>query len=160
MSRIARERSHTRIRGPVPGPSLLLAFALALVLLPAALASGQRIDDPEMLEELGLSESEIESIREIQDDAESVLREARVELNLLKARLEKLLLDVNVDMQRVEQLIRESVEWKIKSELAEIRRRVEIRKIFGEERWEEFLRRLNRMRGAQRGNPPPQKGRQ
>ena len=160
MSRIARERPHTRTRGPAPAPSLLLAFALALVLLPAALASGQRIDDPEMLEDLGLSESEIESIREIQDDAESVLREARVELNLLKARLEKLLLDVNVDMQRVEQLIRESVEWKIKSELAEIRRRVEIRKIFGEERWEEFLRTLNRRRGAQRGNPPPQKGRQ
>ncbi len=159
MNRIARGRSHTRMRWPAPAAVLLPALALALVLLPAALASGQRIDDPQMLEDLGLSESEIESIREIQDDAESVLRETRVELNLLKARLEKLLLDVNVDIQRVEELIRESVEWKIESELAEIRRRVEIRKIFGEERWEEFLRMLNRRRGAQRGNPPPQKDR-
>jgi len=56
-------------------------------------------------------------------------------------------------MKEVERILKESLEWKLKSELAEIRRRVEIRKILGEARWEKFLRILASRR-HKRGFPP------
>ncbi|HUV08609.1 MAG TPA: hypothetical protein VMX75_12815, partial [Spirochaetia bacterium] len=60
------------------------------------------------------------------------------------------------DMQEVERLLRQSLEWKMKAELAEIRRRVEIRKIFGEQRWEKFILALkHRRENREEKNPDP-----
>jgi hypothetical protein len=112
------------------------------------------VDSPEVLKKFGLDDQEIERIMQIQAEADRTIGEARVELNLLKAQLEKLLFDVNVEMREVEKLLRDSMEWKIKAELAEIRRRVELRKIFGEERWPKFLRALRRWRGRERDVSP------
>jgi len=112
----------------------------------AAGAFAQRIDDPQILRELGLQEEEIIQIMKIQGETEKVKREAQIELNLYKAQLEKILFSPDVDLEEVEKVLRASMEWKLKSELAEIRRRVEIRKIMGEERWEKFLRVLKMRR--------------
>ena len=43
-------------------------------------------------------------------------------------------------MSQVERLLQSSVEWKLKSEMAEIRRRVEVRKMLGEQKWGQLLR--------------------
>jgi len=112
----------------------------------AAGAFAQRIDNPQILRELGLKEEEIIQIMKIQGETEKVKREAQIELNLYKAQLEKILFSPDVDLEEVEKILRASMEWKLKSELAEIRRRVEIRKIMGEERWEKFLRVLKMRR--------------
>jgi hypothetical protein len=120
--------------------ALAAAFTAAFLLIVVSVASAQPIDSAEILGKFGLNDEEIERVMAIQRETERTIQEARVELNLLKAQLEKLLFDIEVDMNRVEKLLRQSIEWKLKSELAEIRRRVELRKLFGEERWANFLR--------------------
>ena len=132
--------------------------AILLSIVPLLLLAPQGVDSPEALKKLGLDDQEIERIKEIQAAADKTIAEVRVELNLLKARLEKLLFDVNVDMREVEKLLRASMEWKLKAELAEIKRRVELRKLFGEERWPRFLRALKRWRSRDRAMIPGGEG--
>ena len=131
-----------------------MAFAATLLLLIGYVASAQPIDSSEILEKFGLNDREIEQVMAIQRETERTIQETRIELNLLKAQLEKLLFDIEVDMNQVEKLLRQSIEWKLKSELAEIRRRIELRKIFGEERWAKFLRARSRLNA--RKPPRPQ----
>ncbi len=121
----------------------LICLLLCMI---AAGAFAQRIDNPQILRELGLKEEEIIRIMKIQGETEKVKREAQIELNLYKAQLEKILFSPDVDLEEVEKILRASMEWKLKSELAEIGRRVEIRKIMGEERWEKILRVLKMRR--------------
>ncbi|MBA7649179.1 hypothetical protein ES703_56973 [subsurface metagenome] len=121
----------------------LICLLLCMI---AAGAFTQGIDNPQILRELGLKEEEIIRIMKIQGETEKVKREAQIELNLYKAQLEKILFSPDVDLEEVEKILRASMEWKLKSELAEIGRRVEIRKIMGEERWEKFLRVLKMRR--------------
>jgi hypothetical protein len=47
-------------------------------------------------------------------------------------------------MRQVEKLLRDSMEWKVKIELAEINKRVELRKILGEEKWKKLVNYLER----------------
>ena len=93
---------------------------MGLFLIPLLLLSPQGMDNPEVLEKFGLNEEEIERVMDIQAKAEKIIEGARLELNLLKAQLEKLLFDVNVSMKEVEKLLKSSLEWKLKAELAEI----------------------------------------
>ncbi len=130
-------------------PTLIAAFLLLAVCVTAA----QPIDNTEILKRFGMNDEEIERVMAIQMDTERIIQEARVELNLLKAQLEKLLFDIDVDMNSVERLLRQSIDWKLKAELAEIKRRVELRKLFGEERWAKFLRARKRWNPRPRQNP-------
>jgi hypothetical protein len=115
-------------------------LVICLCLLAVSSASAQNISNPELLERLGLNEDEMERMVEIQRNAAMEAREAQIELNILQAQLEKLLFPVDVDMREVEELLRASLEWKMIAELAEIRKRVETRKLLGDEGWEQLLR--------------------
>jgi hypothetical protein len=130
-------------------------FAAVLLALPATLICAQRFDNPQIYERLELSPSQIERIEEVQRREDRVVREAQAELNIYKAQLEKLLLASDVDMRQVEQILRDTMEWKLRSELSEIRRRVEVRQILGEEKWEEFLRMLRAARARGERAPAP-----
>ena len=115
-------------------------FVSLLLWMIAAGAYAQGIDNPQILRKLDLTEEEITQIMKIQRGTQKVQIEAQIELNLYKAQLEKILFYPDVDMKEVEKILKASMEWKLRFELAKIRRRVEIRKIMGEERWEKFLR--------------------
>lgn len=115
-------------------------FVSLLLCMIASGAFAQAIDSPQILRELGLTEEEITQVMKIQRETQKVQIEAQIELNLYKAQLEKILFYTDVDMKEVEKILKDSMEWKLRFELAEIRRRVEVRKIMGEERWEKFLR--------------------
>ena len=130
-----------------------LMFTAAFLLVGVCVISAQPIDSSEILEKLGLNDEEIERVMEIQRETERIIHESKIELNLLKAQLEKLLFNIEVDMKRVERLLRQSIEWKLKAELAEIKRRVELRKLFGEERWAKFLRARARWNAKTRQKP-------
>ena len=130
--------------------TLIAAFLLLVVCVTVA----QPIDNTEIFKKFGLNDEEIERVMAIQMETEKIIQEARVELNLLKAQLEKLLFDIDVEMNSVERLLRQSIDWKLKSELAEIKRRVELRKLFGEERWAKFLQARRRWDAKPRQKPP------
>ena len=137
---------------------LSIAALLAACLAIAALQA-QPIpwENSQLYERLGLSEQQAAGIQEVVNRENRVAREAQAELNIYKAQLEKLLLSIDPDMRQVERLLQSTVDWKLKSEMAEIRRRVEIRKIVGEQKWEQILRtwRARNGRGADTRSAAP-----
>jgi hypothetical protein len=126
-----------------------ITLILIAVMLCTAALSAQGFDETALYERLGVEDDEIERIRETGYEAAELTREAGVEQKLIQARMEKLLLSPNPDMAAVEALLRESLEWKLKVELAKIERSVEVRRILGEERWLELLQMRRRIRERQ-----------
>ena len=106
-----------------------------------------------LLKRLGLDEEEVEQTHAVIEETEELIQEADLELNIFKAQLAKLLYPVEVDLNTVEKLLRVSYEWQLKRQMAQIRRQVELRTLFGEERWDQFVRtiRLLQQRAAESG---------
>lgn len=135
-----------------------IIFLLPAFLLSVGFLTAQNVSNPQQalqfFEKLGLSDQEIEGVSTLMKKSERTRKEASLELNLVKAQLEKLLFPANADLGQVEILLRSSLEWKLKAELADIKLRVELRKLLGEERWERYLWFLrNRRTQAERQNP-------
>ena len=107
-------------------------FIFLLSLTVVAFAHSQDWDNPEVLQRLGLDEAELDSIRGIFEETEKGIREARLEIDVLRAQLRKLLYVEQVDMREVERLVRQSLEWELKERMAQIRRQVELRKLLGD----------------------------
>lgn len=135
-----------------------LAVAVLIAACVAGVLPAQPIpwDNSQLFERLGLTEQQTSSIQEILRREDRVSREAQAELGVYKAQLEKLLLGPDPDMRQVERLLQSSMEWKLKSEMAEIRRRVEIRKVLGEQKWQQLVRawRAWRLRNNARERAP------
>jgi len=120
---------------------------------------------PQFLAEAGLSEQEVKELTRVFDETEAAIREARVEMDVLKAQLRRLLFKEaeKVDMREVERLMRSSLEWELKERMAQVRRQVELRRVLGDRRYarlgEQLRERFGRERGAQdeRG-PGPARG--
>lgn len=135
------------------------AFFSVIMLIIAASIYGQNIPDAAAMTQLanriGLSEEETERVMNIYQQTESVVQEANLELNILKAQLARLLFYPDVDMREVEELLKGSYEWQLKRQLAQIRRQVGIRKILGEERWAQYSRLLKTVQQRRETQPPP-----
>ncbi len=117
-----------------------LLFILIILVITASSVFTQNIFDPRLLTQIGLSTEEIEEIQEIQYQAEKEIREANVEMNILKAQLEKILLNEDPNMQQVRKTIEETLKWRIQTEIANVEARIKIRKKMGSENWEKMLR--------------------
>ncbi len=117
-----------------------LIFVMMILVITAAAVFAQDIFDPRLLTQIGLSAEEIEEIQEIQFQSEKKIREANVEMNVLKAQLEKLLLDEHPDMDQVRKTIEATLRWRIQTEIANVEARVQIREKIGSENWENLLR--------------------
>lgn len=105
----------------------------------------------ELLMDAGLKKEIIEKIIDINVKYQQEIQEAELELNIYKAQLEKLLFLRDVDLKKVEQLLRDSMEWKLKAEMARIKRRAAIRLLIDEDKWlhlVQYLRatRINELR--------------
>ena len=115
-------------------------FVLMIMTLTVTVLYAQDILDPRLLTQIGLSNEEIEEIQEIQYQADKKIREAHVEMNILKAQLEKLLLNEDPNMQQVRKTIEETLQWRIRTEIATVEARIQIRKKMGSENWEKMLK--------------------
>jgi hypothetical protein len=113
------------------------------------------LDSPQFLQRAGLSEQEIAAVTQVFEDTERAIREARLEIGVLKAQLRKLLFAENVDMGEVERLLRAGLEWELKERMAQVRRQVELRRILGDRRYarlsEQVRERVRRQRDAESG---------
>ncbi|MBT3273339.1 MAG: hypothetical protein HN368_09305, partial [Spirochaetales bacterium] len=101
----------------------------------------------QIMQRIGLTELEIESVVKVFEDTELIIQEANLELNIYKAQLARLLFPKDVEMREVEKLLSQSYEWQMKRQLAQIRRQVMTRQILGDERWTQYS---NIIRNAQR----------
>jgi len=117
-----------------------LLFILIILVITASTVFAQDMFDPRLLTRVGLSTEEIEEIQEIQYQAEKKIREASVEINILKAQLEKMLLDEHPDMNQVRKTIEATLRWRIQTEIAKVEARVQIREKMGSENWEKMLK--------------------
>jgi hypothetical protein len=124
----------------------LLAVLVGLLVPLAAHAQDDETAARKYLQGIGVSETDITRVFEIQDRTRHDIRDAQLELNILKAELEKELFPDNVDMQKVQVLLQQSLQWKMKSELATIQEHVEIRKLLGDVKYAEYTRFLTRQR--------------
>jgi hypothetical protein len=134
------------------------ALIVALLGACAAAASfAQDWDSPQFLQRAGLSEKEGAEVTRVFEETETAIREARLEVDLLKAQLRKLLFAENVQMPEVERLLRASLEWELKERMAQIRRQVELRRILGDRRYarltQQVRERARKERGAEDAAP-------
>jgi hypothetical protein len=120
-----------------------------LGLLVAVLSYGQDWDDPQLLERLDLSEVEAEKIREIFEETEREIREARLEIDVIRAQLRKLLFDAQVNMRDVERMLHQSLDWELKERMAQIRRQVELRELLGDAKYARMVQAVERRRTMQ-----------
>ena len=133
----------------------LLTVLFIMTILAGGLVAAQAPDYTQLLKRLELSEEDTEWFLEFQTGIDNKKREAQIELNIVKAQLEKLLFPVDVDMREVEKLMRTSIEWRLQLELAEIRWRVEVRRKLGEETYTKLLRIIQTARLATQKNASP-----
>ena len=108
---------------------------ILLGLLAVGFVHSQDWENPEVLKRLGLEEEDVEKIREIFEQTEKEIREARIEVDILKAQLRKLLFEEQVNMREVERQLRQSLEWELKERMAHIRRQVQLRELLGDTRY-------------------------
>jgi len=122
---------------------------VVLVLLAVGFSYGQDWDNPEFLERLDLDEEEAQRIGEIFEETEREIRQARLEIDVLKAQLRKLLFEEQVNMREVERMLRQSLEWELKERLAQIRRQVELRELLGDAKYARMSQAVERRRMQQ-----------
>ena len=117
---------------------------MLVVLLLTAGAVGQLfaqdLIDLAVLNKLQLSASVKEQIKAMNMAQLQLEREIAADQKVLQARLQRILLDSDPDMNQVEAMLRQSLELRVKEELARITRTREMRKLMGEEEWMLFLR--------------------
>ena len=112
-----------------------LVVICLLGLIAVGFAYSQDWDNPQILKRLELGEEEIANIREVFEQTEKEIREARLEIDILKAQLRKLLFQQQVNMREVERLLRDSLEWEMKERMAQIQRQVQLRTLLGDTKY-------------------------
>ena len=128
--------------------------AVLLLALAAGAAFAQTDEDRRIWQKLGLSEQQIGQVRETFERADKVIREARAEIDVLKAELRRLLLREPVDMEQVEKQLRASLEWEYRLRLAQIRRQVDLRKLLGDETYARLMQAIRARRHRGRMGDP------
>jgi tellurite resistance protein len=118
---------------------------LGIMAVAATLAGAQEAVRNQLAKRLGLTEQQADTFIAIYDDSAVDLAKARAEVNVQKAQLAKLLLDVDVSDRDVEKVLRQAVDAEVQVRMIQIHRELAARKLIGERRWiqlREMLRRL------------------
>ena len=126
-----------------------LMLFLMMGLLSVGFSYAQDWDNPEVLERLDLDEQEVEKIEKIFEKTEKEIREARLEIDVLRAQLRKLLFEEQVNMREVEGMLRQSLEWELKERMAQIRRQVELRELLGDAKYARMSQAIEKRRSMQ-----------
>jgi hypothetical protein len=122
-----------------------IIVVLGILALVASTAGAQDAVQAQLVKRLGLTDQQAEQFVAIYGDSAADLAKARAEINVQKALLAKLLLDVNVSDREVEKVLRQAMEAELQARLVQIRRELATRKLIGDRRWiqlREMLRRL------------------
>jgi hypothetical protein len=126
---------------------LMLFFVMGL--LAVGFSYAQDWDNPEVLKRLDLDEQQVEKIRGIFEETEKDIRRSRLEIDVLRAQLRKLLFEEQVNMREVEQMLRQSLEWELKERMAQIRRQVELRELLGDAKYARMSQAMEKRRSMQ-----------
>ncbi len=117
---------------------ILILFAAGFVSV--SQLSAQALIDEAVLQRLQLNQTVREEIRALVVEQIRMEQELSADQNILQARLQRMLIDEDPDMKQVENLLRESLELRLKEQMGRITRTREMRKLMGEDQWALFLR--------------------
>ena len=94
------------------------------------------LDNEAFVNRAKLTPHEVEQIKAITKETEKIRREAKAELDFYKAQLNKLMIKDSVNLNEVEKVLNDSLEWKLKMEFSSIKQFVTIKELLGAERLE------------------------
>ncbi len=90
--------------------------------------------------EFRLDRAELDRIVEILEKGEGDIVKARAEIQVIQARIARLLLEKDPPLDEIGRLVRESLDWEYKIRMAQIERQAGIRAIVGDDRWSVLFR--------------------
>ena len=130
---------------------MLAAFASA--------AGAEEAIQARLVKRFGLTDQQAERFVAIYAESAADLAKARAEINVQKALLAKLLLDVAASEREVERILRQAMDAELQVRMIQIRRELAARKLIGDRRWlqlRELIRRLlaQKVREAARESRP------
>jgi len=124
-----------------------IGLLLIVLVLPTALfAQGQPRPEAKMLSQLGLTDTQISQVMDIQKKTMMTLRQDRAHVRLLRAQLAEALLPSTVDMQAVNNLISQESQARADIQKALVGARVQLRQIMGDDAFYAYARHLMAMR--------------
>jgi hypothetical protein len=119
-----------------------------LLLLPAALfAQSFKDQDAAVLKKLGLNDSQVSQVRDIQGKTRATVRQEAVQIRLLRAQMEKALLPANPNMQDVNGYITQISAARADLMKAFVGARVQLRQIIGDDNFPAYARYLRQRSG-------------
>jgi len=124
----------------------------------AAAGFAQDFNNPQIIEKLGLTQQQVEKLTLIYEEAEKIIREARLDIDIERAQLKKLLFESTVDLRQVERRLKSILDLEYKLRLAEITREVKARKVIGDKEWARLTQMIRARREAvarERRQPEP-----
>lgn len=120
-----------------------------LLLLPAALfAQGFREQDTAMLKRLGLNDSQVSQVLDIQSKTRAAIRQDAVQIRLLHAQMEKALLPASPNMQDVNGYITQISATRADLMKTFVGARVQLRQILGDDNYPAYARYLRQRSGV------------
>jgi hypothetical protein len=78
---------------------------------------------------------ELDQIDKILESNEETISKARAEIQILQAKVTRLLLEKEPSLDQIKALVKDSLDWELQVRMAQIERQIAIRKVIGEERW-------------------------
>lgn len=97
-----------------------------------------------------IDEETMEQVVEIRNDADEAIRVAKSEIEIVQARIQRLLLEDDPNLDRIEDLVREASQWEVDIRMAQIERDVAIRRLIGDNAWARLLQTRRIIGEAQR----------
>jgi hypothetical protein len=100
----------------------------------------------------GIPAEKVQRAEQLRANSDMEVRRFQAEINIRKAELTRVLLDSKPDMNRVQKILKEALDWEYKLRLAEIERDVKVRELLGDRNWgryreaRRFLGDLDRIR--------------
>ena len=128
-----------------------LLFILLILLLTATTVIAEDFPTEEIMTEIGMSQAQIKHVLNMQLEIQLSMQMANAELGILRAQLTKELINPNPDMGKIEEIIGNTLEYRIQNEMGSIQLRVRTRELVGEANWREML--LARKRSTQTTKP-------
>jgi Spy/CpxP family protein refolding chaperone len=135
-----------------------MALAALLVLMPLALfAQAAQAPDNRMLHQLGLTDSQVTQVLDIQGKTRDAMRQEAAQVRLLRAQIGKAMVADTVDMQAVNALIDQISQARAAAQKTFLAARVQLRQIMGPDKLQEYTRHLRQqlIRGTPGRRPGP-----
>jgi hypothetical protein len=107
----------------------------------------------QLMKSLVLQPSEMDQIEKVFVADDDSLAKDRAEMQILQARLARLLLEPEPSMEQIKGIIKESLDWELQVRLILIGRQISVRKIVGDERWTTMFRLARAINALERGAP-------